>query len=101
MKPAFLSRSLLAAILAVTPLLSPAQDQARNASSALESTPSEALNKISLRYRMGLNITVDFKRLGGFPAISYPGPPTGSTFNRNYDNGSYNRIDISGNNGGT
>jgi hypothetical protein len=46
---------------------------------------------------MGLNITVDFKKLGGL-ALSDPGPPTGSAVNRNYDNG-YNRVDSSGNAG--
>jgi hypothetical protein len=61
----------------------------------------EKLNRVSLSYRMGMNITVDFKKLGGFPAISDPGPATGSTFNRSYDNGSYNRVDSSGNAGET
>ncbi len=64
-------------------------------------SPPEKLNRIGLSYRMGMNITVDFKKLGGLPALSDPGPPTGATFNRNYDNGSYNRVDISGNAGGT
>src|SRR5258708_9472304 len=59
---------------------------------ALERIPAETLNKISLSYRMGLNITVDFKRLGGF-AISDPGPATGSAVDRTYDNGSYNKVD--------
>jgi hypothetical protein len=45
---------------------------------------------------MGLNISVDFKKLGGFPALTDPGPATGSQVNRNYDNG-YNRVDSSGN----
>jgi hypothetical protein len=62
--------------------------------------PKEPLkNKIGLSYRMGLNITVDFKKLGGFPAISDPGPSLGIT-NRSYDNGSYNFVDVSGNAGG-
>jgi len=46
-----------------------------------------------------MNITVDFKKLGGFAAISDPGPALGIA-NRSYDNGSYNRVDISGNAGG-
>jgi hypothetical protein len=55
-------------------------------------------NRLGLNYRMGLNITVDFRKLGGL-ALSDPGPATGSTFNRNYDNG-YNRVDSSTNAGG-
>jgi hypothetical protein len=64
-----------------------------------ESPREERLNRIGLAYRVGLNITVDFKKLGGFPAISDPGPALGVT-NRSYDNGSYNFVDISGNAGG-
>ncbi len=67
----------------------------------LRPSSADRLNKVSLSYRMGMNITVDFNRLGGFPALSDPGPATGGTFNRNYDNGSYNRVDSSGNLGGT
>jgi hypothetical protein len=55
-------------------------------------------NRLGLNYRMGLNISVDFRKLGGL-ALSDPGPATGSTFNRNYDNG-YNRVDSSTNAGG-
>jgi hypothetical protein len=56
-----------------------------------------APNRLSLSYRLGLNITADFRKLGGFPALTDPGPDTGATANRNYDNG-YNRVDITGNN---
>jgi hypothetical protein len=51
-----------------------------------------------MSYLMGMNITVDFKRLDGL-ALSNPGSPTGSAVNRNYDNG-YNRVDVSTNAGG-
>jgi hypothetical protein len=64
-----------------------------------EPVQTNKVNRIGLSYRMGLNINVDFKKLGGFPAISDPGPALGIT-NRSYDNGSYNRVDISGNAGG-
>src|ERR1700730_3878686 len=43
-------------------------------------------NRLGLSYRMGLNISVDFRKLGGL-ALSNPGPATGNTVNRNYDNG--------------
>jgi hypothetical protein len=56
-----------------------------------------AKNRISLGYRMGLNITADFRRLGGFGAATDPGPDSGAAVDRNYDNG-YNRVDITGNN---
>ncbi len=64
----------------------------------LEPAAPVAKNRIGLSYRMGLNITVDFNKLGGL-ALSDPGPATGSAVNRNYDNG-YNRVDSSGNSGG-
>jgi len=56
-------------------------------------------NRINLSYRLGLNITADFKKLGGFGNPNNPGPDTGSAENRNYDDG-YNLVDISGNAGG-
>jgi hypothetical protein len=73
-----------------------------NASSApaainLEPSAPEFKNRIGLSYRMGLNIAVDFKKLGGL-GLSNPGAATGGAVNRNYDNG-YNRVDSSGNAG--
>src|SRR6188768_2236166 len=62
----------------------------------LETKPI-AKNRISLSYRMGLNIKADFRRLGGFDAATDPGPDSGAAVDRNYDNG-YNRVDITGNN---
>ena len=64
----------------------------------LEPVSEEAKNRIGMSYLMGMNITVDFKRLGGL-ALSNPGSPTGSAVNRNYDNG-YSRVDVSTNAGG-
>ena len=56
-------------------------------------------NRVSLSYRMGFNINVDFKKLGGFGNPNDPGPDTGSASDRSYDDG-YNRVDSSGNAGG-
>ncbi len=102
MKILALSQSVIGAMLLVAP---PALSQTQDSSDsrvglALESNPPEKLNRIGLSYRMGLNITVDFRKLGGFPPLSDPGPATGSTYNRSYDNGSYNKVDISTNAGG-
>jgi hypothetical protein len=83
--------------VAVQPALS--NDDSNMPPVTLESPPPENRNRLALSYRMGLNISVDFKKLGGFPALTDPGPSTGSTANRNYDNG-YNRVDISTNAGG-
>lgn len=96
MNTAILRRTLLSALI-LSPLLQAAAQDPAAAGAALEPGAPERLNKIGLSYRMGLNITVDFKKLGGFQPVSDPGPATGSTFNRNYDNGSYNRVDVSGN----
>ncbi|MGE3308711.1 MAG: hypothetical protein AB7O66_01985 [Limisphaerales bacterium] len=43
-----------------------------------------------------LNTKVNFKGLGAHPAGSQPGPATGGSFDRTYDNG-FNRVDNSGN----
>src|SRR5581483_8743804 len=56
-------------------------------------------NRVSVSYRMGLNITADFKKLGGLAALSNPGPALGGVANRTYDNG-YNLIDIANNDHG-
>lgn len=64
----------------------------------LQAPREERLNRIGLNYLMGLNISVDFHRLGGL-ALSDPGPLAGTTVNRNYDNG-YVRVDSTGNNHG-
>jgi hypothetical protein len=61
----------------------------------LEEGPAPRLNRIGLSYAMGVNISVDFRKLGGLQ-LSQPGPVTGGAVNRNYDNG-YNRVDVSGN----
>src|SRR5688572_5134760 len=59
------------------------------ASSAAKLTlpETEARNRIGISYRMGLNITADFKKLGGLAAMTDPGPATGSVETRNYDDG--------------
>ncbi len=57
------------------------------------------IGRLTLSYRLGLNIKADFRNLGGFPAQTNPGPAAGGGINRNYDDG-YNRVDISGNAGG-
>ena len=59
----------------------------------------EPRNRIGLSYRMGLNITVDFRKLGGLAPVSNPGAETGGAVDRTYDNG-YNLVDITGNNHG-
>src|SRR5439155_12025178 len=102
MKILALSQSVIATlVLAASPASSQTQDATDSrVGLALEANPPERLNRIGLSYRMGLNITVDFKKLGGFPALSDPGPATGSAYNRSYDNGSYNKLDISTNAGG-
>src|SRR5438552_5371872 len=64
----------------------------------LEPLSPETKNRIGLSYRIGLNMTVDFRKFGGL-ALSDPGPRSGTTVNRNYDNG-YNRVDSSTNAGG-
>jgi len=68
-----------------------------SAAETLQQAPPPRLNKFGLSYRMGMNISVDFKKLGGLQ-LSDPGPAVGSPYDRTYDNG-YNRVDIAGNSG--
>ena len=71
--------------------------QQASAQSALEAPPADTPNRFGLSYRMGFNINVRFKNLGGFPAQTAPlGPEAGGLVNRNYDDG-YNRVDNNGN----
>ena len=49
-------------------------------------TPSR-LNRITAGYRMGYQMSVKFKALGGFPAQSDPGPATGTHQDHTYDDG--------------
>lgn len=63
----------------------------------LVETAPIAKNRITLTYRLGLNITADFRKLGGFAAATDPGADGGTLVDRNYDNG-YNRVDNTGNN---
>ena len=64
----------------------------------IEPPKGESLNRFGVSYRMGFNISARFKNLGGFPALSNPGPAT-SGVDHTYDDG-YNRVDSSGNTGG-
>ena len=66
---------------------------------SLDAQPPDTRNRISLSYRMGLNITADFRKLGGFTNMTDFGPAAGGATDRNYDNG-YNRVDVTGNNHG-
>ena len=63
----------------------------------LEAPPEPQMNRFAVSYRLGLNITADFKKLGGFTAVNQggvgPGPATGGHTDRTYDDG-YNKIDI-------
>jgi hypothetical protein len=56
-------------------------------------------DRFSLNTHIGFNIKADFTGLGGFPAQTDPGPPTGGA-NHTYDDG-YNRVDASGNANGS
>src|SRR5262245_46217918 len=96
----FLHRfSMVTPLLFVTWCGAQTNDTVSMPAGTLEEPAPPRLNRIGLSYRMGLNISAKFKKLGGLQ-LSDPGPATGSTYNRTYDNG-YNLVDSSGNNGGT
>jgi hypothetical protein len=95
MRIAFQCSIVTAMLLANSRSVAQTNETPGSAAGEFEPAPPPKLNKVSLSYRMGLNMKVDFKNLGGLQ-LSDPGPATGSAYNRNYDNG-YNRVDISGN----
>jgi hypothetical protein len=103
MKKQLLGWSAATLLLAVSPVAWGQADAGDTnslpASFQIQEPERPRLNKLSLSYRMGINITVDFKKLGGFPLQSDPGPGSGA-YDRTYDNGSYVKIDSSTNAGG-
>jgi hypothetical protein len=84
-------RWVVASLLAATSASAQAADAFANDS--LQDSP----NRFGLSYRMGFNISAKFKNLGGFPALTDPGPATAGA-DHTYDDG-YNRVDSSGNQG--
>jgi hypothetical protein len=74
-------------------------DESMAAGISLEQSTPIKRNRFGLNYWTGYNVSVNFKRLGGFPRQTNPGPSTGGGFDRFYDNG-FNRVDDSGNAGG-
>ena len=77
--------------------VNPSGDGSARGAELLREGKPIALNRLSLSYRLGLNITADFRKLGGFARMTDPGPDTGALVDRIYDNG-YNSVDITGNN---
>ncbi len=67
----------------------------------LEEPPKPTKNRLGVSYRMGFNMTAEFKNLGNVATAGGgrgrgPGPATGGQVDRFYDDG-YNRVDVSGN----
>lgn len=50
-------------------------------------TNAPSLNKFGIAYRMGFDMNTTFKRVGGLPAKSNPGPSTGTGQVHTYDDG--------------
>ena len=55
--------------------------------STLSTNAPSRLNRFTAGYRMGYQMSVKFKALGGFPAQSDPGPATGTHQDHTYDDG--------------
>ena len=95
---------LVAGAWAAGGLLVPATPAVADDSSVpLEKKSDRPRDRISISYRMGLNITADFRKLGGFTPLSdpilHPDPST-NTVIRTYDGGAYVGRDIDGNDHG-
>jgi len=55
--------------------------------SGWETNTAPLLNRMNFGFRMGYMMTVKFKALGGFPAMSDPGPSSGTHQDHFYDDG--------------
>src|SRR5258708_2519641 len=55
--------------------------------SGWETNTGPQLNRMNFAYRMGYQLTMRFKALGGFPAMTDPGPSSGTHQNHYYDDG--------------
>jgi len=86
-------------------MLGPGFVRAQGLAPGVEAPPGPSLNRFSVSYRAGFNITADFKNIGSFPALGHsvfgqgqqpaaPGPATGGVINRTYEDG-YNWVDNS------
>lgn len=87
-------------LLSAVPLL--AQDDVLRVK--LEDPQKPSKNRFGVSYRAAFNVTAEFKKVGvirgpGGNTGRDPGPATGDTVDRFYDDG-YNRVDISGNKDG-
>ena len=83
--PAIMS-VLLVALFATPPVLAQSPSSDEVSPLKLELPQSQSPNRFSLSYRMGFNIPVSFKNIGGFPALSIARyTPDGDRYN--YDNG--------------
>ena len=99
MKPAITSRSLvMASVLATSVAVAQTNAQGTLSPVKVDEAPPVSKNRFGLSYRMGFNISARFRNLGGYAALSNPGPtPTGAPSKSlwNYDNG-YNLDDAPG-----
>src|ERR1051326_6401521 len=99
MKPAITSRSLvMASVLATSVAVAQTNAQGTLSPVKVDEAPPVSKNRFGLSYRMGFNISARFRNLGGYAALSNPGPtPTGAPSKSlwNYDNG-YNLNDAPG-----
>src|SRR5213083_1805563 len=90
------SRPLGLAFILTTSLASAQNEPERFSGLKPEFAEGPPLNRLSLSYRPGFNITAKFKNQSLSPALN-PGPAIAGV-DHNYDNG-YNRVDQSGNAG--
>jgi hypothetical protein len=98
------AKQLVIAAVATAAAMAQGQTSVPPASEAVQPVQLETLkprpvNRINVSYRMGLNITADFKKLGGFEALSDPDSYLGHT-TRTYDQGGYVGEDSTGNDHG-
>lgn len=81
--------NLLVKAVVVGSVFTAASAIAQNDSAAalIETNAAPSLNKVGIAYRMGFDMRTAFRRIGGLPAKSNPGPATGTGQVHNYDDG--------------
>jgi hypothetical protein len=90
----------LVLLISLPPVISAQESRLTMLHAPPDSNESGRRNRVGVSYRMGFNITADFRSSSGPSASSNPGPATGGAVERFYDDG-YNRVDSSGNFGDT
>ena len=82
-----ITSAVISCLVAACPLLAQTDDLPGVDTSGWETNTAPLLNRLNVGFRMGYMMNVKFKALGGFPAMSDPGPSSGTHQDHFYDDG--------------